>query len=209
MPGWFPLFGNDRRIDLHLIPVQKERRGIVAHERSREADWIVFFSEQYEISSARTQTLYSELLPELCWLARQNNRKVIVKLHPFESLRMRKAIIDRVVPAEQRGLIEMRAGPMTPDLFERAWFSITVESSVAVESTSNGVPCFLCGWFDVSWYDYVKQYAKYDAGHLLDSPESVRQIPQRLDGIKITDATRQALHTFISPDELDSILFRA
>ena len=172
-------------------------------------DWIVFFSEQYEISSARTQTLYSELLPELCWLARQNNRKVIVKLHPFESLRMRKAIIDKVVPAEQRGLIEMRAGPMTPDLFERAWFSITVESSVAVESTSNGVPCFLCGWFDVSWYDYVKQYAKYDAGHLLDSPESVRQIPQRLDGIKITDATRQALHTFISPDELDSILFRA
>lgn len=172
-------------------------------------DWIVFFSEQYEISSARTQTLYSELLPGLCSLAQRNNRKVIVKLHPFESFRIRKAIIDKVVPAEQRGLIEMRAGPMTPDLFERAWFSVTVESSVAVESTNNGVPCFLCGWFDVSWYDYVKQYAKYAAGDLLDSPESIRQIPQFLGDIKITDATRRALHTSISPEELDSILFPA
>lgn len=172
----------------------------------KERDWIVFFSEQYELSSARTQTLYSELLPELCSLARQNNRKVIVKLHPFESLRMRRALVDKAVSVEDRNLVEMREGPMTPDLFEHAWFSVTVESSVAVESTTNGVPCFLCGWFDASWYDYGKQYAKYSAGHLLDSPESVRRIPQLLDGIKITDATCRALHTSISREHLDSIL---
>ncbi len=170
-------------------------------------DWIVFFSEPYEVSSARTQTLYSELLPELCSLARQSNRKVIVKLHPFESLRGRKAMIDKALSSEDRPLVEMREGPMTPDLFERAWFSVTVESSVAVESTTNGVPCFLCGWFDSSWYDYGKQFAKFCAGYQLDSPESIRQIPRLLEGIKITDATQRALHTSISRERLDSVLF--
>jgi hypothetical protein len=170
-------------------------------------DWIVFFSEQYELSSARTQTLYSELLPELCSLARQSNRKVIVKLHPFESFRVRKAMIDKALSEEERALVEIREGPMTPDLFERAWFTVTVESSVAVESTMNGVPCFLCGWFDVSWFDYAKQFVKYSAGYWLDSPESIRQIPQLLKETTITDATRRALHTAISPERLDSILF--
>jgi len=171
-----------------------------------ERDWIVFYSEAYELLSARTPTLYAELLPELCSLARRTNRKVIVKLHPFESFRMRKALVDRVLSAEQRGLVEMRAGPMTPELFERAWCSLTVESSVAVESTLNGVPCFLCSWFDTSWYDYGKQYAKYSAGYPLDSPQRIREIPQLLEQLQITEATRRSLHTSISPEHLDSLL---
>jgi hypothetical protein len=175
-------------------------------ETQKNRDWIVFFSEEYELLSARAQIFYSELLPELCSLARHTNRKVIVKLHPFESFRLRKELIAKTVPAEARSLVEIRTGPMTPDLFERAWFSITVESSVAVESTLNGVPCFLCSWFDGSWYDYGRQYAKYCAGHPLDSPESIRQIPRLLEEIKITDRSCQALHTPISPERLDSIL---
>jgi hypothetical protein len=174
---------------------------------ARNRDWIVFYSEAYEVSSARTQTLYSELLPELCNLARQTNRKVVVKLHPFESLRGRKSLIDNTLSPHDRALVEMREGPMTADLFERAWFSVTVESSVAVESTTNGVPCFLCSWFDASWYDYGKQYAKYSAGHRLDSPQSIPQIPRMLEEIRITDATKQALHTSISCEQLDSLLF--
>ena len=171
-----------------------------------ERDWIVFYSEAYELSSARAQTFYAELLPELCLLARRMNRKVIVKLHPFESLRMRKVLVDRVLSPEQRSLVEMRVGPMTPDLFERAWFSLTVESSVAVESTANGVPCFLCSWFDASWYDYSKQYAKYFAGYPLDSPQRIREIPQLLEQFRITEATRRGLHTRISPEDLESVL---
>ena len=192
-----------------LVAGPQKAPGLLPPAGQKARDWIVFFSEAYEVSSARTQTLYSELLPELCSLARQTNRKVVVKLHPFESLRARKALIDNALSPEDRTLVEMREGPMTPDLFERAWFSVTVESSVAVESTMNGVPCFLCGWFDASWYDYGKQYAKYSAGYRLESPESVRQIPHLLDGIKITDATRRALHTSISRERLDSILFGA
>jgi hypothetical protein len=169
-------------------------------------DWIVFYSEAYELLSARTQTFYAELLPELCSLARSTNRKVIVKLHPFESFRMRKALVDRMLSAEQRGLVEMREGPMTADLFERAWFSLTLESSVAVESTINGVPCFLCRWFDPSWYDYGKQYAKYSAGYPLDSPQRIREIPQLLEQFQVTETTRRGLHTSISPERLESVL---
>ena len=175
-----------------------------AHQTER--DWIVFYSESYELSSSRAQTLYAELLPELCLLAEQTNRKVIVKLHPFESLRVRKALVKNVLSAEQRTFVEMREGPMTPDLFARAWCSLTVESSVAVESTINGVPCFLCSWFDASWYDYGRQYAKYSAGYALDSPRRICEIPQLLEQFQITEATRQGLQVSISPERLESVL---
>ena len=95
---------------------------------------------------------------------------------------------------------------MTPDLFARAWCSLTVESSVAVESTLNGVPCFLCSWFDASWYDYGKQFAKYSAGYPLDSPHQIREIPQLLEQFQITEATRRGLQTSISPDHLEAVL---
>jgi len=169
-------------------------------------DWIVFYSEAYELSSGRTQIFYAELLPELCSLAGRTNRKVIVKLHPFESLRMRKALVDRVLSAEQRSLVEIREGSMTPDLFARAWCSLTVESSVAVESTINGVPCFLCSWLDASWYDYGKQFSKYGAGYPLDSPQRIREIPQLIEQCQITEATRQHLQTAISSERLESVL---
>ncbi len=156
-----------------------------------QRDWIVFYSEEYELSSGRTQTFYAELLPELCALASQTNRKVIVKLHPFESRRVRKLFVDKALSAEQRSLVEICEGPMTPDLFARAWCSFTVESSVAVESTMNRVPCFLCGWFDASWYDYGKQYAKFSAGYTLDSPQQIRDVPRLLEQVQITEATRR------------------
>jgi len=171
-----------------------------------QRDWIVFFSEAYELLAGRTDVFYGELLPELCSLALQTNRKVVIKLHPFESLRMRQSIVKRTLSAEQRALVEIREGPMTPDLFKRAWCSFTVESSVAVESTTNGVPCFLCSWMDASWYDYGKQYAKYSAGYRLDSPHKIREIPQLLEHFRITEATRQGLRTSISPERLDSVL---
>lgn len=169
-------------------------------------DWIVFYSEAYELSFARTQTFYAELLPELCDLAKRTNRKVIVKLHPFESLRVRTLLVHKVLPAEDRGLVEMRDGPMTAELFARAWCSLTVESSVAAESALNGVPCFLCGWFDGSWYDYGKQFAKFSAGYTLDSPRRIREIPELLEQLQVTEATRRGLQTSMSAERLESVL---
>ncbi len=172
-------------------------------------DWIVFFSEQYELSDARTQVLYAELLPELCALARNTGRKVILKLHPFESGRSRRRLVERVLSIEDALLIEFREGALTPDLFHRAWFSVTVESSIALESTLQGVPCFLCNWFNPSWYDYARQYAKYSAGYLLDSPTTIRQIPQWLEGIEITEEIRRRLRSPIREESLESLLYGA
>lgn len=181
-------------------PTQSSNHGV--------KDWIVYYSEAYELSNGRTETLYAELLPELCQLASRMHRKVVVKLHPFESFHMRKALIDNVLSGEQRSLVQMREGPMSPELFARAWCSLTVESSVAVESTLNRVPCFLCSWFDNSWYDYGKQYAKYSAGYPLDSPQRIRDIPHLLEQFRITEATRQSLQTSITADHLESVLSR-
>ncbi len=187
-------------------PSRSSNRAENRKEKEEARDWIVYYSEVYELSAGRTHTLYAELLPELCQLARQTNRKVVVKLHPFESLRMRSKIVDRVLPPDERNLVTLREGPMTPDLFARAWCSLTVESSVAVESTLHGVPCFLCSWFDASWYDYGKQFAKYSAGYPLDSPQRIREIPQLLKNFHITDAVRQGLQTEISAERLESVL---
>jgi hypothetical protein len=177
-----------------------------ATQKERKKDQIVFYSEAYELYSGRTATFYAELLPELCLLAQKMNCKVIVKLHPFESFRMRTAIINQAISAEQRNLVELREGPMTPDLFERAYCSLTLESTVAVESTAHGVPCFLCTWFDASWYDYAKQFAKFSAGYPLDSPQKIREIPQLLGQIRITEEIRQRLQRPITPEHLESVL---
>ncbi len=187
-------------------PSEATHRSLSPSSNQRERDWIVFYSEAYELFQGRTRTLYAELLPELCVLASQTNRKVIVKLHPFESLRMRRALVDRVLSAEQRNLVELREGPLTADLFERAWFSLTVESSAAVESTTNGVPCFLCSWFDASWHNYTKQYAKYHAGYPLDSPQRIREIPKLLEQFQITEATIRGIQAPISTEHLESVL---
>jgi|HubBroStandDraft_1064217.scaffolds.fasta_scaffold76256_3 hypothetical protein len=138
--------------------------------------------------------------------AARMDQKVIVKLHPFESRRVRQALVERVLSAEHRRLVEIRGGPMTPDLFARAWCSLAVESSVAVESTINGVPCFLCSWFDPSWYDYGKLYAKFPARAPIDAPQRDREIPQLLQRFEITAGVRERLETAISPEQLDSVL---
>jgi len=169
-------------------------------------DWIVFYSEPYELFSGRTQALYSELLPELCRLAQRTNRKVIVKLHPFENLGERRELVGRVVPSEQHALIEVREGPMHPELFARAWCSFTMESSVAVESTMHGVPCFLCGWFDASWYSYSEQYAKFSAGYLLDSPGKIRTVPELMELLHITEETKHKLESPINSEQLEAVL---
>ncbi len=168
---------------------------------------IVFFSEQYELSSGRTQSFYREVLPRLCALARQCGRRVIVKLHPFESPRLRTRIIGNTVSREDRKLIDIVHGPITPELMQRAWCALTLESSVAVECAMNGVPCFLCGWFEISFAGYAKQYIKFGAARRLESPEEIASIPDLLRHYSITPDVQERLWHPISPQTLDEMLF--
>lgn len=171
-----------------------------------ERDWIILFSSEYTPNTGRAEVFYKEILPHLCTLATQTQRKVIIKLHPFESYSERTRLVEKLLSLEQRRLVELRDGPLTPELLNRAWFTLTVESSAAVESALQGVPCFLCGWFDSSWYEYGTQFAKFSAAQVISSPEDILAIPKRLEVWRITPTTQDRLARPIRPEELESLI---
>ncbi len=141
---------------------------------------IIFFSEAYETSNARPEDIYRELLTPLLKLARKSGVKLVIKLHPFESAKERQWLIERVFSLEDRDLIEIVAGPLTPDLLRNAWFAITVESTAALNCTLRNVPCFVCEWLVLSSYGYIQQYARFGVGIMLKSPQQIEDIPDVL-----------------------------
>jgi hypothetical protein len=146
------------------------------------------------------------VLPRLCAIARNSRRKVIVKLHPFESLTARSQLIERVLTGNDRELVEVIAGPLSERLLGRIWFGMTVESSVAVECAVAAVPCFLCGWFDIDLYSYGKQYEKFGAARILDDPEDISRIPALLESQRANAEVRNRLYRPIAQDVFEAVL---
>jgi hypothetical protein len=171
-----------------------------------ERSQIVFFSEPYELYSGRTNHLYGDVLPRLCSIARKHGRRVLLKLHPFESMSSRLRLLDEVLISEDRKLVEVTNEAISDRLFRRTWFSLTVESSVAVECALAGVPCFLCGWFDLGLHGYVQQYEKYGAARVLNSPEKIQQIPELLGSSVITADVQNGLYQSLTRKQLEAIL---
>jgi hypothetical protein len=159
-------------------------QSILAQEHGRkergedENSPILFFSEPYEVGRLRTEGIYRELLPPLAKLAREFGRRLVVKLHPFESRGERMELVAKVLPPENAALVDVLAGPFTPELVARAWFAVTVESTVVVDCSLLGVPCFLCEWLNYSPYGYTRQYARFGVGRVLNSPAQLKEIPR-------------------------------
>lgn len=172
------------------------------YERSQ----IVFFSEPYELYSGRTNCLYGDSLPRLCSIARKHDRKVLVKLHPFESMSSRLRLLDEVLIREDRELVEVTNEPVSNQLFRRMWFGLTVESSVAVECAMAGVPCFLYGWFDLGLHGYVRQYEKYGVARVLNSPEEIQRIPELLGSTRLNADTQDGICHPFTRSQLEAIL---
>lgn len=175
-----------------------------AESPNRKPDSIVFFSEQYELSSGRVAQFYQEVLPPLCALALKTGSKLIVKLHPFESARNRRRLVDKLLSAQQSAVVQVVDGALTPELLERAWCAITVESSIVLDCALYRVPCFLCSWLDVSWSGYASQFVQFGVGHVLNSAEEITGIPGLLG--KIRRANPGALSAAIDPQRLAGIL---
>jgi hypothetical protein len=157
------------------IPAQEhgiKERG--KHERSL----ILFFSEPYEVGRLRTEDVYRELLTPLAKLAREFGRRLVVKLHPFESRAERMELVAKALPPEYAAQVDVIDGPFTPELVARAWFAVTVESTVVIDCSLLGVPCFLCEWLNYSPYGYTSQYARFRVGRILNSPERIKEIPR-------------------------------
>jgi len=156
-------------------------RPIPIHERRKdEGSLILFFSEPYESGGSRTEEIYRELLPPLARLAREFGRRLVVKLHPFESRPERMAQIAKVLPPKDAELAGVVAGPLTPQLLGNAWFAVTVESTTVIDCSLLDVPCFLCEWLYPSPYGYARQYARFGVGRILKSPAQLNELPSIL-----------------------------
>jgi hypothetical protein len=148
--------------------------------RQDESSQIVFFSESYESGGRRTEDIYRELLPPLCRIARECSRKLVVKLHPFESRPQRAPLIAKVLPQEDADRLEVVEGPFTPQLVEKAWFAVTVESTTVLDCSLLGVPCFVCEWLSSSPYGYARQFARFGVGRILKSSEQMNDLPRMM-----------------------------
>ena len=155
-------------------------RSILVKEREKDdGSQIVFFSEPYENGGWRAEEIYRELLPPLARLAREFSRKLVVKLHPFESRPKRMELITRILSVEDATLVDVVEGPFRPQLVAKAWFAVTVESTTVIDCSLLGVPCFLCEWLN-SPYGYMRQYARFGVGRILNSPEQLNELPRML-----------------------------
>jgi hypothetical protein len=181
-------------------------QSISAHERERDENSpILFFSEPYEAGGLRAEEIYRELLPPLARLANEFERKLLVKLHPFESHAERVALVRKVLPPENAALVEVLDGPFTPELVGRAWFAVTVESTVVIDCSLLGVPCFLCEWLTYSPYGYTGQYARFGVGRILKSPAQLKDLP-RLVAEPAVPLSKDCLLKPIDPEGFRRIL---
>jgi hypothetical protein len=142
--------------------------------------YILFISEAFEVSGGRAEEFYRDTLPALADLARASGRELIVKLHPAESKYERASMLARVLSAEQKSATRIVSGPLTEDLLAKAWFGITVLSTVATECAVRGIPCFLCKWLEFGPYGYVEQFIRFGVGVGLNHPSEIARIAEYL-----------------------------
>lgn len=205
--------------DRVILAGPARRQSIPIREGEKAVDSpILFFSEPYESGGWRAEDIYRELLPPLARLAREFDRKLVVKLHPFESRHERMVLIAKVLPPAEAVLVDVVEGPLTPQLVLKAWFAVTVESSTVIDCSLLNVPCFVCEWLNSSPYGYARQYARYGVGRSLKSPEQLNEPPRMLressiplsedyllkpmdpDWLRRTIATGAAVPTVPSPE---------
>ncbi len=177
-----------------------------AGARTAEGDWIVFFSEPYEMTAGRTEEIYRDVMPGLTDLAKRTGKRLVVKLHPSENLPDRQSLTQRVLTQEQRGTIQWITGRFGPELLRRTGFGLTVQSSVAMECVVHGVPCFLCDWLDLWPYGYISQYRKFRVGIGLRTPEEIASIPEKLAAYHPDPSIAEDCWEAMSPKRFAEIL---
>jgi len=179
-------------------PAPPQASTAISSDRSGQR-LMILFSEPYEAVGMRGEEVYRELIPQLLRLAQENDRELLIKLHPFESIAQRKRLLREILGPDDAKRVTVLDGPLTPDLIAQAWCGITVESTTVMDCLQNGVCCFLCGWLKLSPYEYVKQYARFGVGELLQNIEQVQQIPVQLTDFHKRSAPATTLATPADP----------
>jgi hypothetical protein len=173
---------------------------------SDSAPWIVFFSEPYETDLWRVEAIYREVLPRLCAAARIAGKTVLLKLHPFESAGQRRRLMARTLSDEDRKLVNLTDVPLSREILQKTWCAVTVESTVAFECASVGIPAFLCGWLRHAYSGYAPQYARFGVGRMLETPDDLLRIPEMLGSAVPAAGTASHLLQQISPTALSELL---
>jgi len=169
------------RLPSDRILVGGTNLGAAKRHRDRIGSNIVFFSEPYDSIGGRPEEVYRELLPLLSSLASEQGRTLVVKLHPFESPRERRKLVQTVLGPKQASTVKIVSGPLSDELLPTAWFGITVESTTVLDCTQQGVPCFQCEWLVSTPFAYVQQFDRFGVGRLLHSPAEIADIPRILE----------------------------
>jgi hypothetical protein len=167
---------------------------------------LVFFSQPYELDGGRVNEIYREVLPRLLRTAHSSGRKLIVKLHPFESKQARTKLVISILPSAGEDQVEIVSGVPPEEVMSRTWCGVTVDSSVAVECTLRKIPFFLCGWLDFMGLGYLQQFERFGVGRVLNTPDSMEQIPEMVAGYGSVSSTERIWHE-ADPAQLDEIMF--
>ncbi|MGH9504267.1 MAG: hypothetical protein ACRD20_15570 [Terriglobales bacterium] len=175
--------------------------------RSNEP-WLVFFTEPYQAAGWRADEVYRDLLPELWSLAQTCGLKLVFKIHPFESVRGHRRILRKYLP-RQEARIGVIAGAPSPHLWRNTRFALTVQSTVALQCTSLGIPVFLCSWLQDSTSGYVEQFARFGIGHILKSADELNEVPRLLAINSKNIQIRPTLWETMDPAKLRDLLLRA
>ena len=153
----------------------------VPREGANQKSSIVFFSEDYEVSGGRVEEFYGDVLPSLVKLAQSTGKRIVIKLHPAESLRHRRRIVNKLLSRQEQLLVRIIDGPLTEELMMETWFALTVISTTALDCAIRGIPAFLCGWLENWPYGYLEQFATFRVGMKLSHPEEIARIPRLLE----------------------------
>lgn len=193
------------RIEI-AAPVEASHDSYLTAANDSSVGDIVLFSQPYEVYGGRTGEIYREVLLPLGTVAQRLKRKIVLKLHPFESRRGRERLLKSVLPAELCTRLEISSAPAS-EIFPRAICGIGLDSSVAVECAQREIPYFLCGWLDFNGFGYMQHFARFGAGTLLETPEGILSIPQRLREFKPDRSMIQQLSQPTADMRLDEIMF--
>lgn len=173
---------------------------------SKHAPWITFFTEPYEADFWRVEEIYREVLPRLCAVARGLGKTLVLKLHPFESARQRLRLVKRILTEGERKLVRLTDAPLSREILQKTWCAVTVESTVALESATVGIPAFLCGWLRHAYSGYALQYVRFGVGRMLKCPDELLRIPDMLGSAMPDSDNTGRLVQAISPEVLSEVL---
>jgi hypothetical protein len=176
------------------------------HSEEFPAGEIVLFSQPYEVGGGRAAEIYREILSRLVKIARELDRQIIVKLHPFESAKSRMRLLRSVLSEQELERVEVSRAPAS-EILPRALCGIGLDSSVAVECAQREIPYFMCAWLDFNGFGYMRQFARFGVGTMLAAPDQILSIPQLLLEFTPDRSKIQRLWKSTSDLRLDQLLF--